>query len=95
MQSQKVLYNSFILHTVKDEICCTEACLPSLCINGGTCATIMDGGSQETFQCVCTPQFTGVYCETASTRTNGNIPCADTCIQHKARDTCLCLNHHV
>ena len=89
-----------MLRIVKDEICCTEACLPSLCINGGTCEPIMDGGSQETFQCVCTPQFTGVYCETASSRTNGNhnIPCADTCIQmiqYQARDICPYLNSHM
>jgi len=52
---------------------CTEACLPSPCINDGTCVTTMDGGSQEMFHCVCTPQFTGVYCETSTPRTNGNV----------------------
>lgn len=50
----------------------TEACLPSPCINGGTCMTTMDGGSQEMFHCACAPQFTGVYCETAASSTNGN-----------------------
>ena len=53
-------------------MCDTEACLPSPCINGGTCVTTMDGGSQEMFHCACAPQFTGVYCETAASSTNGN-----------------------
>lgn len=35
--------------------------------------TDVDGGSQEMFHCVCTPQFTGVYCETTASRTNGNV----------------------
>ena len=72
--------------------CCTEACLPSPCINGGVCAVIMDGGSQETFQCVCTPQYTGVYCETASSRTNGTIPCVVTYIQTTQRYTIIILH---
>ena len=52
--------------------CDTEACLPSPCINGGTCMITMDGGSQEIFHCICTPQFSGEYCETTASRTNGN-----------------------
>ena len=63
-----------------NEICITEACFPSPCINNGTCVTSMDGGNQETFHCVCTPQFTGVYCEATNPSTNGNILYVITCM---------------
>ncbi|XP_041054608.1 protocadherin Fat 4 [Carcharodon carcharias] len=57
--------------------CLPVACFPDPCKHGGTCLSSSDG----TYHCVCTPDFTGSFCDFCTSIINDHSACQEGKIQ--------------